>query len=463
MILVEQFPRLRSRWIAYAFAISSVALAALCFWCVDRALSAPYLIPFTLAVAFSTLFGAGPGIVAWLLATLLTNYFFVAPAGTLRLSRDAGTAAAVYAGALLLMLVAEHLVRRKLARSALSRSVAQTGNSERYSTRDLAGRLDGEAKGELYGWALDKQQPSNPPKITFYVDGRPVGEALAVYYRPDVNEHSFFFDLSECCAPQSTARVEARFWDGRPLSNSPLLVKTDRKGEPRHRATVLFMHIAKTAGTAFRETMSENYKHSQIAYLYPHPPGLLVSALGLLPLEQRARFRLVMGHFQYGIHELLPQDSIYITIVRRPVERVVSHYYYLLEMQPDLARNGGSTMPLVEMLEARRTTDLDNLMVRCFSGVSESDVPVGKVDRRVYELAVDHLRTRFKFVGYQHRVDEAYAALHSLFHWQPKKNLDVVNRGARSGVQIDEATRKAVEHWNHWDCKLYSEIRQLFP
>ncbi len=463
MILVERFPRLRSRWIAYASAVASVALAAFSFWCVNGALSAPYLIPFTLAVVFSALFGAGPGVLAWLLAIVVTDYFFVVPIGTLGLSRVVWIAAAVYAAALLCTLFAAQLLRHKLARSALPRNLVQTGNTGAYSTQELIGRLDGEAEGELYGWALDKQQPLIAPKITFYVDERPAGEALAVYYRPDVMEHSFFFDLSECCAPQSSVRVEARFWDGRPLPNSPLIVKMPSKDEPRHRETVLFMHIAKTAGTAFRETMSENYKHSQIAYLYPHPPGLLVSALGLLPLEQRARFRLVMGHFQYGIHEFLPQESTYVTIVRRPVERVVSHYYYLLEMQPELALNAGSTMSLVEMLEARRTTDLDNLMVRCFSGVNEFEVPVGHVDRRVYELAVDHLRTRFKFVGYQDRVDEAYAELQKLFDWQAKKSLEIVNRGARSGAEIDEATRKAIEHWNQWDCKLYSEIRELFP
>ena len=85
MLLLEQFPRLRSRWIAYGFALASVFVAAFAFWCSERVFSAPYLIPFVMAAAFSTLCGIGPGVIAWLFATALTDYLFVPPAGTLGL------------------------------------------------------------------------------------------------------------------------------------------------------------------------------------------------------------------------------------------------------------------------------------------------------------------------------------------------------------------------------------------
>jgi hypothetical protein len=290
-----------------------------------------------------------------------------------------------------------------------------------------------------------------------------VGEVLAVHYRPDVKEHSFFFDLSECCPPSSAARVEAKFSNRKRLSNSPLMVKIPERTAALHSETILFMHIPKTAGTAFREAMTGNYKHSQVAYLYPHPPGFLVSNLGLLPLEQRARFRLVMGHFQYGIHEFLPQEYTYVTIVRDPVERVISHYNYLRQTQPEITSDGAVTLSLPEMLERHRTANFDNLMVRCFSGLDKNDVPPGHVDQRIYDLAVDHLRTKFKFVGYQNRANEAYAALQKQFKWNTRASLEIVNKGDRSSANIDEATRGIIERFNTWDCRLYSKVRELFP
>jgi Sulfotransferase family len=180
-------------------------------------------------------------------------------------------------------------------------------------------------------------------------------------------------------------------------------------------------------------------------------------------LEQRAKFRIVMGHFQYGIHEFLPQEYTYVTIVRNPVERVISHYHYLRQTQPELTSDGAVPLSLTEMLERGRTVNLDNLMVRCFSGVDETQVPPGHIDRRIYDLAVDHLRTRFKFVGYQHRVDEAYAALQNQFNWKARASLEIVNKGGRSGGNVDQATRASIERFNTWDCQLYSKIRELFP
>jgi Sulfotransferase family len=223
--------------------------------------------------------------------------------------------------------------------------------------------------------------------------------------------------------------------------------------------TVLFMHIPKTAGTAFREAISGNYKASQIAYLYPDPPGFLACEFGSLPLEQRARFRLVLGHYHYGVHRFLPQKSTYISIVRDPVRRVISHFRYLIE--PEKGPGGAAPSLLAELLERGATVNLDNLMVRCFSGVVKADVPPGQVNRDVYELAVHNLRTSFKFVGYQERSQEAYAALQAQFGWNQRAALEMVNRGGSDDSGF-ESVRKTIEHFNRWDCQLYAEIRRLY-
>ena len=326
----------------------------------------------------------------------------------------------------------------------------------------VLGRLDGCLDGELYGWALNPNKSLIAPKLTLYVENRPVAAVLPVHYRPDIGTHSFYFDLSQVCEANRKARVDARFSSGRLLPHSPLAVAIPaRSGRPPE--TVLFMHIAKTAGTAFREAIAENYKQSEIAYLYPDPPGLLTYKLELLPLEQRLGFRLVIGHFQYGIHDLFPQKCRYVTIVREPVARVISHYRYILEQKNVKGENEDSAGSLIAMLERRETVNLDNIMVRCFAGVDEKDVPAGYVSQEVYERAVQHLENEFCFVGHQESANEAYVKLQQKFNWKPRVALDNVNKSRFSQKQKYEPARQAIEHFNEWDCRLYAQICRLFP
>jgi len=44
----------------------------------------------------------------------------------------------------------------------------------------------------------------------------------------------------------------------------------------------------------------------------------------------RRRLLVVRGHLFYGIHEFLPQGATYITMLREPVVRLLSSYYFIL-------------------------------------------------------------------------------------------------------------------------------------
>lgn len=464
MTLIERFPRLRSGQIRYALPVCFVGLSVVAFFYSEHVLRAPYLISFLGAVVISALFGLIPGFIATLLATLASDFFFIPPVMEVNLDRLTFLAAANYGLAVLAVWASARILgskgrdqKIKLAFYLLSENFVN-GRKEPGKGK-LLGRLDGAAGGEIHGWALDKNEPSTPPKITIYVDDRPIGEVLPVWYRHDVGPHSFHFDLSESCQP-GQVRVEAKFAHAVALANSPLLVEVPECSAALDSKAILFMHIPKTAGTAFREAIVENYKESQVAYLYPDPPGFLNCNLGLLPLEQRARFRLVLGHYHFGVHRFLPQQTTYVTIVRDPVRRIISHFRYLIEPE----RGPGSASPslLAELLEQGKIINLDNLMVRCFSGVVKADVPPGRVNRDVYDLAVHNLRTSFKFVGYQERSDEAYAAMQAQFGWNRRAALEVVNRGAADSGDF-ESVRKTIEHFNRWDCELYAEIRRLYP
>lgn len=408
-------------------------------------------------VTASKFAGIGGGIFSVVLSTLACDFFFLPPIFAIDFDQTTWSLAAKYGAVAILSYL---MFRQKQLGVVFKEKPGLAGT----------GYLDGVREGELFGWAIDPEHPAEPAKVTAHMNNRPVAEALAVYYRPDVAEqfqcsgrHGFFFDLSQVCEVDTDAIVDVRLSNGKVVDGAPL--NAHLPGRRRSPApTLLFMHIPKTAGTTLRKTIIKNYKRSEVAYLYPDPPGFPVRNLRDLPLSQRAQFRLVVGHFQYGIHNEVPNDSWYFTVVRDPIARVWSHFQFLIDVQDPVIAPNGKVKSLEEVLEGRVTVNIDNLMVRCFAGVSERKFPPGSIDRDVYESAKYNLKNVFVHVGQQHRLEEAYSYLEGKLGWNCRFPLETINRGSyASGEQMDDAKAELIRRFNNWDVKLYEEALKLFP
>ena len=94
---------------------------------------------------------------------------------------------------------------------------------------------------------------------------------------------------------------------------------------------ILFMHIPKTAGTSVRHTLDAVYGPHERAFVYEG--SRLDGAIGLheleqLPDDQRLGLQLVLGHFPFGLHRMFPGRPRYVTMMRGPVDRVMSLYFH---------------------------------------------------------------------------------------------------------------------------------------
>lgn len=454
--LLDQLQPLRHSRLRLLLALAFVGLALLSTQAAELLWRSSALLVFAVAIALSTMLcGLIAGLTTVLFSTLAVDFFYIPPIFSVDMDRSTLSIALQYT----ILTVLVHGIARYAA--ARVRTKAKLG---------IFGQLDGVVDGEAYGWALDADNPSSPLGVVIYVNHQPVAEAAAVYYRPDIasrmgcsGRNGFYVDLTNYCPANTEAVVEVRVANPAMLANNDIRVPIPARKD-RQSPTVLFMHIAKTAGTAFREAITANYKQAEIAYVYPDPPGFPIADLRQLPLQQRSWFRLVIGHFRYGVHEWLPGESSYITIVRHPLSRVISHYLYLSENNPAVLADGKRRLDLVEALELRVTVDLDNAMVRCFGGIDDKELPPGTVGYEAYDRALHNLRTAFSFVGHQECAEESYAAMRERFDWTAKPNLDVVNRNtATLDLFQQKRIRTAVEYHNYWDYLLYQEILRLFP
>jgi hypothetical protein len=89
---------------------------------------------------------------------------------------------------------------------------------------------------------------------------------------------------------------------------------------------LIFLHLPKTARSALRGIIQRQYGSSSILPLDESSFG---EELAAIPPSQMDRLRAVMGHFFFGAHTFLSKPSIYITVLRDPLDRVISRYYFV--------------------------------------------------------------------------------------------------------------------------------------
>ncbi|OGI46703.1 MAG: hypothetical protein A2151_06125 [Candidatus Muproteobacteria bacterium RBG_16_65_34] len=141
----------------------------------------------------------------------------------------------------------------------------------------------------------------------------------------------------------------------------------------------------------------------------------------------------------------------FITMLRDPVARVASRYYfdrYVRKTGPAVQ------LPLRAYLEQRDHLPIDNGMVRCLSGVTDS-VPLGGCTAEMLEAA-KQASDRFLFVGLSERFDESYALLCKLLDFPvrycPPTNINPKRPAIETISPEDIAT---IEQFNRLDRELY--------
>ncbi len=205
---------------------------------------------------------------------------------------------------------------------------------------------------------------------------------------------------------------------------------------------VVFIHLARCGGTTLTNLLDLHYANRRIlkANLLHAEGDDLVGILGHTaepfrkPLAQ-ARYDLIAGHNNLGDLEPLFPGAAFITMLRHPVDRVVSLYNYwrshrreyVLEHDlrgPRLAQEL-SLEEFVESDEPEAHLNVNNGMARqLFHGLVGD---TGLNDADLLRLARDRL-DRFAFAGITEMYDLSVVLLCYTLGWDPPEATDDANR-----------------------------------
>ena len=226
-----------------------------------------------------------------------------------------------------------------------------------------------------------------------------------------------------------------------------------------------FIHIPKTAGSTLTYLMRRVYGHHDV---YPHN---FMEPMVTLTQEQRDSFHYIGAHMRPNVRDYLSNDPAFITFLRDPVQRVISHYRHakLLESSPY-----GPVVKQDMTLEAFLHDEAHRFRVdnhqTVYLGVDlllenqPSDYnPFPIVTDAIFEKAKQNL-DRFLLVGLQDRFEESLNLLCRLLGWPSYRQNNKINvtPGRIEDELIPTELIEEIRQRNTYDMALYEHGKALF-
>ena len=226
---------------------------------------------------------------------------------------------------------------------------------------------------------------------------------------------------------------------------------------------VAFMHIMKTAGISVQMFLKPFYEDSRSLWVE--------SSEQIEPLHPHylQYFDLINGHFSYKDAAKLRDNRRLVSVVRDPVDRLLSAYWYFRKRQGSEIRD--LTRFMIDF--AKRYSFLDWLKCdhpqvrsvthnqQTYAFAHDWRAPREGDGDGVLRAALTHLDDFF-FVGMYERLEEGLRLLCEKMGWRPAHALERYNVTTRrqSVAELSAAERDAALDCNQLDLALYDHARR---
>lgn len=225
---------------------------------------------------------------------------------------------------------------------------------------------------------------------------------------------------------------------------------------------LVFLHIPKAAGSTFIAILRNNFPDN-ICVLPILNKKLYLDEFTGMSEKEKASLKVLAGHVYYGIHEkfTFPENVKYVTFLRNPVDRIISHYHYAKReknhyLHEEIVRNNYS---LEDYLTKLQVLEVDNGQTRMISGINPE---FGKCSQEMLDIAKLNL-THFLLAGITRDFDKGLVllkkkkVLNSIYYLKGN-----VTKGKKQGYDPESPVVKLIENYNQLDIQLFQYCKQLF-
>jgi len=186
--------------------------------------------------------------------------------------------------------------------------------------------------------------------------------------------------------------------------------------------------------------------------LYRVPNGGGWRRFHKLPEAQRAGITCLTGHMPWGLGRYLPGEHRYALLMRNPVDRVASLYWFCRGFKKHRYNRAALRMDLARFAKSRAFADLDNGMTRWLAG--REDVGSLKVRQALTDedlrLAMTHVKA--SWVGFVHSFGSAVCNLAFEFGWE---HTAFAHKMGQQYPAPSAQERRVIEECNRFDMALF--------
>jgi hypothetical protein len=225
---------------------------------------------------------------------------------------------------------------------------------------------------------------------------------------------------------------------------------------------IIFDHIPKCGGSSLTAYLRKYYPTRKIFTISGFSPGLSIDHFKQLSLAERYQYDLIAGHNANLLFDYFDPESLKITILRSPVDRIISHYFFAKRtphhyLYTTIHQNNISLEDYVKS----NNLELYNLYTTHFSGLTLKNVQSNP--EQAIEHALKNLMNRYDIIGF---LDDfnlfikkvCYQA--QLKYHYPKKKLNVTyNRPYRDAIPT--GLIQLIENANSFDIILYNKLKEM--
>ncbi len=247
---------------------------------------------------------------------------------------------------------------------------------------------------------------------------------------------------------------------------------------------LIHLHIPKTGGTSLNSMIQHAFRDDEVSDTM-FDDSKNYNGLGLAPYElcqkrfafytpdQFRRIRYVTGHLPMGLHRAFDRRAKYFTVVRHPVDRVISDFFFRIQ-EKDPYLNDGRLLTFDEYVEGRNDVYLCDYQVRVLSGSPDLEAvrgPIGMqtpgrpVQRRHLEQAKRNIEDHFLTIAPLENMIQLALLIRSVYGWPMRRLLNEAKNQTKQRMLIRDMsphTLKIIEECNPNDLELYDWVHKRF-